>query len=110
MPARNPAEPAGPAKPAYVIANVEVTEPLAYAHYKAAAQAAIAAHGGRYLVRGGESEVVEGAFSGSRFVLLEFPDLATAEAFAASAEYAAAKAHSAGAATMNMVIVEGVEK
>jgi uncharacterized protein (DUF1330 family) len=94
--------------PAYVIANVEVTDPARYEAYKTAAQAAIAAHGGRYLVRGGASEVVEGAFLGSRFVLLEFPDLATARGFVASADYAAAKAHREGAATMNLVIVEGV--
>jgi uncharacterized protein (DUF1330 family) len=94
--------------PAYVIATVEVTDPAAYENYKTAAQAAIARHGGRYLVRGGESEVVEGAFLGSRFVLLEFPDLATAKGFVASEDYAAAKAHRGGAATMNMVIVEGV--
>jgi uncharacterized protein (DUF1330 family) len=94
---------------AYVIANVEVTDPAAYENYKTAAQAAIAAHGGRYLVRGGASEVVEGAFPGSRFVLLEFPDLATAEGFVHSADYAAAKAERRDAASMNMVIVEGVK-
>jgi uncharacterized protein (DUF1330 family) len=94
--------------PAYVIANVEVTDPDKYENYKAAAQAAIAAHGGRYLVRGGKSEVVEGAFPGSRFVVLEFPDLATARTFATSTDYAAAKAERAGAASMNMVIVEGM--
>ena len=94
--------------PAFVIATVEVTDAAGYEGYKTAAQAAIAAHGGRYLVRGGESEIVEGAFPGSRFVVLEFPDLATARAFVASADYAAAKAHRAGAASMNMVIVEGV--
>lgn len=95
-------------KPAYVIATVEVSNPAQYEHYKTAAQAAIAAHGGRYLVRGGESEVVEGAFPGSRYVVLEFPDMATAKTFVGSADYAAAKAHRDGAATMSMVIVEGV--
>ena len=94
--------------PAYVIATVEVTDPETYESYKSAAAAAILAHGGRYLVRGGESRVVEGAFPGSRFVVLEFPDRATAEAFVGSADYAAAKAHRLAAASMNMVIVEGV--
>jgi uncharacterized protein (DUF1330 family) len=94
--------------PAYVIATIEVTDPAKYEAYKTAAQAAIAAHGGRYLVRGGASEVVEGAFPGSRFVVLEFPDLATARTFAASSDYAAAKAAREGAASMNMVIVEGL--
>ena len=94
--------------PAYVIANVEVTDPAAYENYKTAAEAAIARHGGRYLVRGGESEVVEGAFLGSRFVLLEFPDLAIAKGFVHSADYAAARAERQGAAIMNLVIVEGL--
>ena len=94
--------------PAYVIATVEVTDADKYEAYKAAAQAAIAAHGGRYLVRGGDSAVVEGAFPGSRFVVLEFPDRATAEAFVASKDYTVAKAARQGAATINMVIVEGV--
>ena len=95
-------------KPAYVIATVEVSDPARYEHYKTAAQAAIAAHGGRYLVRGGASEVVEGAFPGSRFVVLAFPDMATARSFVGSADYIAAKAHREGAATMSMAIVEGV--
>ena len=94
--------------PAYIIATVEVTDPAAYENYKSAAEAAIARHGGRYLVRGGENEVIEGSFPGSRFVLLEFPDLATARGFARSADYAAAKAHRQGAAIMSMVIVDGV--
>jgi uncharacterized protein (DUF1330 family) len=95
--------------PAYVIANVEVADAAKYENYKRAAQAVIAAHGGRYLVRGGASEVVEGAFPGSRFVVLEFPDLATAKSFATSADYAAAKGERAGAASMNMVIVAGIQ-
>ena len=95
--------------PAYVIATVEVADADRYENYKRAAQAAIAAHGGRYLVRGGESEVVEGSFPGSRFVVLEFADLAAARTFVRSADYAAAKAEREGAATMSMVIVEGVQ-
>jgi uncharacterized protein (DUF1330 family) len=96
--------------PAYVIANIEVSDPERYETYKTLAEATIAAHGGRYLVRGGASEVVEGAFPGSRFVILEFPDSATAKTFAASADYAAAKAAREGAAMMNMVIVEGLDR
>jgi len=94
--------------PAYVIANIEVTDPDRYATYKRLAEEAIAAHGGRYLVRGGDSNVVEGAFPGSRFVILEFPDRTTAETFVHSADYARAKAAREGAAAMNMVVVAGV--
>jgi len=95
--------------PAYVIANVEVTDPGPYEDYKTAANASITQHGGRYIVRGGHSEVVEGTFSGSRFVVIEFKDRAAANAWVTSADYAAAKAHRQGAATMNMVIVEGLD-
>mgnify|MGYP001038764201 CR=1 FL=1 len=94
--------------PAYVIANVEVTDPGPYEAYKTGAAAAIAQHGGRYLLRGGHSEVVEGSFPGSRFVVIEFEDRAAANAFVTSSEYTAAKAHRLGAAAMNMVVVDGV--
>jgi uncharacterized protein (DUF1330 family) len=94
--------------PAYIIANIEVTDPDRYETYKRLAQEAIAAHGGRYIVRGGESEVVEGAFLGSRFVIVEFPARTTAETFVRSADYARARAAREGAAVMNMVVVEGL--
>lgn len=93
--------------PAYVMVTIEVTDAVAYEDYKKAGAAAIARHGGRYLVRGGRTRVVEGEFPGSRFVLLEFPDYATAEGFVASEEYVAAKALRAEAAVMSMVILEG---
>lgn len=93
--------------PAYVIATIEVSDPEAYEAYKTAAAAAIARHGGRYLVRGGRSHVAEGAFPGSRFVLLEFADYAAAQGFVASEDYQVAKGLRTGAAEMNMVIVEG---
>ncbi len=93
--------------PAYVIATIEVSDPEAYEAYKTAAAAAIAKHGGRYLVRGGRSHVAEGALPGSRLVLLEFADYAAAQSFVASEDYQVAKALRASAAEMNMVIVEG---
>ena len=94
--------------PAYIIANIEVTDPERYETYKTLAEEAIAAHGGRYLVRGGDSNVVEGAFPGSRFVILEFPDRPTADTFVHAADYARARAAREGAAVMNMVVVEGL--
>lgn len=95
--------------PAYLLANIEVTDQAGFERYRAAVPAVIARHGGRYLVRGGASEVVEGAFPAQRFVVLEFPDRATAEAFWASADYAECKKLREGAATMNVVIVEGIQ-
>jgi uncharacterized protein (DUF1330 family) len=63
--------------PAYVIALLEVTDPVEYEKYKAAAPATIAAAGGRYLARSGEA-VLEGTHDGRRAVILEFPTLQAA--------------------------------
>ena len=93
--------------PAYLIANAEVTDPAAYERYRSGVPAVIAKYGGRYLVRGGETDMAEGAFPGSRFVVLEFPDRAAADALWRSPEYAEVKKLRQGAATMNIAIVEG---
>ncbi len=66
--------------PAYVIAMLEVTDPAAYERYKAAVPSTIAAAGGRYLARGGES-VLEGSHDGRRVVILEFPSVEAARAW-----------------------------
>ena len=64
----------------------------ATSEYKALAPPAIAAHGGRYLARGGRTEVLEGTWSPKRAVILEFPSLEKAREWWASAEYAEGKA------------------
>ena len=64
--------------PAYVIVETDVSDPEQYEQYKTAASAAVTAHGGRYLVRGGEQDVLEGDWRPSRLVVLEFADLAAA--------------------------------
>jgi uncharacterized protein (DUF1330 family) len=95
--------------PAYVIAETEVTDPERYEQYKAAVPAAIAAGGGRFLVRGGELVVLEGDWQPSRLVVLEFEDLAAARSWYASARYQAAKGLREGAARLRMVAVQGVD-
>ena len=92
---------------AYVIVEVDVTDPAAYEVYKPLAAAAVEAHGGRYIARGGATELLEGGPEPARVVLLEFPDVATAHAWYHSAEYGEAKDARAGAATGRFVIVEG---
>ena len=62
---------------AYLFANVEVTDPAEYERYRQQVPATIAAHGGRYLVRGGATEMLEGEGVPARVVILEFPDMAT---------------------------------
>ncbi len=92
---------------AYWIAHVTVTDPAAYAEYQALAPAIFAAHGARFLARGGRSDVLEGP-SLTRHVIIEFPSLAAAKACYDSPEYRAASEKRANAAMAHIVIVEGV--
>jgi uncharacterized protein (DUF1330 family) len=94
--------------PAYVIVETNVTDQEQYEHYRDAAPASIAAHGGRYLVRGGELAVFEGDWNPSRVVVLEFPDLETAKRWYASDEYGDARKLRDGAAKFHMVAVDGI--
>lgn len=93
--------------PAYVVVQVVVNDPARYERYKELAPPSIAAHGGRYLVRGGPSEVLEGAWQPARLVVLEFPDADRARAWWSSPEYAAAKALRQATADTEMLLIEG---
>jgi uncharacterized protein (DUF1330 family) len=97
-----------PPMPAYVIVDCEVTDSGRYERYKQLAPPAIARYGGRYLARGGETTPLEGDWHPHRIVVLEFPDAQTAKRFYESPEYRAARAERAGAANMNMILVEGL--
>jgi uncharacterized protein (DUF1330 family) len=94
--------------PAYLVVETDITDPEQYEHYKAASPGAIAAFGGRFIVRGGDLEVLEGDWSPKRLVLVEFPDLETAKRFYESPEYQEAIKLREGAARLNMVAVDGV--
>ena len=72
---------------AYVLVNIEITDPAGFDAYRKAVSATIAAHGGRYLTRGGPTEVLEGDWIPRRVVILEFPDLARLKAWYTSPEY-----------------------
>ena len=91
----------------YIISRVDVVDPEAYARYAAAATKVIAEHGGRALARGGRWEALEGP-ARARNVVLEFEDYETARRYYHSQQYQAAKALRAGAAQIEMVLVEGV--
>ena len=95
--------------PAYVIVDIDVTDPERYEQYKAATPATLEAAGGRFLVRGGEVTILEGAWQPSRLVVLEFENLAAAERWYESAAYQAAKKLREGGARMRMVAVKGLE-
>ena len=93
---------------AYIIANVDVTNPEQYEEYKKLSTIAMKVHGAEVCIRGGNVEVLEGDWNPSRFVMLKFPSVDAARAFNDSVEYAAARQARQGAAVMRMLIVEGV--
>jgi len=92
---------------AYIIANVDVTNPEQYETYKKLSSIAMKAHGAEVCARGGKVEVLEGDWSPSRIVIMKFPGMEQARAFYNSVEYEAAKQARQGAAVMRMIIVEG---
>lgn len=94
--------------PAYLIAEVEVTDPAAYEGYKKLTPAAIAAYGGKFIVRGGEVESKEGGWKPSRLVVVEFSSMAQARKFYDSPEYAPALAIRKGASNSRLVLADGV--
>jgi uncharacterized protein (DUF1330 family) len=93
---------------AYVIAEVVVTDPERYEHYRAAVPGTIAADGGRFIVRGGELAVLEGDWQPPRLVILEFDNLDAAKRWYESETYQEVKKLREGAAHLRMVAVQGV--
>ncbi len=94
--------------PAYVIVETDIHDPEQYERYKEASPGAVAAAGGRFIVRGGELAVLEGDWQPKRLVMLEFEDLDAARRFYTSPAYEEAKRLRAGAADLNMVAVQGI--
>ncbi len=92
----------------YWIALVDVSDPEKYKGYVAANAVAFRKYGARFLTRGGASETVEGT-SRARCVVIEFKDYATALACWRSPEYEHAKNQRAGAATADIIVVEGYD-
>lgn len=93
---------------AYLYGNIEITDPQLYEQYRARVPAVIAAHGGRYLVRGGAVTPLEGDTPAHRQVILEFPSMARLQAFYESADYAPLLALRQRAARGSLVAVEGI--
>jgi uncharacterized protein (DUF1330 family) len=94
--------------PAYVIVQIAVRDAATYERYKTLAAKAVAAYGGRYIVRGGRSEPLEGSWQPPRLVVLEFPDAARAREWWASPEYTPAREIRQSCAATEMLLVEGV--
>lgn len=92
---------------AYVIFDIHVTDPAGYEGYKPLESAAVERYGGRYLVCGGRSQVLEGEWPVDRLVVLEFDSVEAARRFYDSPEYRAARSHRQAAADGRVVLVEG---
>jgi uncharacterized protein (DUF1330 family) len=91
---------------AYVIANVTVKDPEGYRAYTALTPKTIADHGGRFIARAGEVEVLEGEWSPSRLVIVEFPSIEAARAWYTSAEYEEAKEIRLATADSQLVLTD----
>jgi uncharacterized protein (DUF1330 family) len=92
---------------AYIIAQINVTDPAKYQEYAKLAGPATLKYGGRFLVRGGTKSVLEGEVPYQRIVVTEFPDVEAAKRFYASPEYQAARERRIGAADFSMMVIEG---
>jgi uncharacterized protein (DUF1330 family) len=93
--------------PGYLVAEVDITDAEAYEVYKRIVPESVAAHGGRFLVRGGAVVPKEGGWDPKRLVVIEFASLAAAQKFYDSPEYARALAIRLKATNSRLVLVEG---
>ncbi len=93
---------------AYIIAQIDITDPDAYEGYKAQVPALIEKYGGDYLARGGAVEVLEGEWPMPRTIILKFDSMEVARAWYAAEEYQPVKALRQAASNGNIVLVEGV--
>jgi uncharacterized protein (DUF1330 family) len=93
--------------PAYMILDIEVTDPEDYEAYRARSGATVEQYGGRFVVRGGDPETIEGDWAPSRIVVLEFPDAERAREWHASAEYAEILPIRQRAAVSRAILVTG---
>ena len=94
--------------PAYFIANVEVTDPAGFEEYRKLVPETVQKYGGRFLVRGGVAETLEGDWQPNRVVVLEFPSLEQARRWYNSEDYRAPKALRFKTAETSLILVEGV--
>jgi len=93
---------------AYLVVSVEILDPVRYEDYRKTVLPTLEAFGGRFLVRGGKMEVLEGNWPQRRIVIVEFPSVEKARAWWNSPEYAAPKALRQATSHTDMILVEGV--
>ncbi|HUG75852.1 MAG TPA: DUF1330 domain-containing protein [Burkholderiales bacterium] len=93
---------------AYVIVEIEVTDPSLYEEYRKQVLPVVTRYGGKFIVRGGKVEPLEGGWSPKRFVALEFPSLEQARKWYRSPEYAPLIELRQKASRGKLILVEGV--
>ncbi len=93
----------------YVVIDTEIVDPEAYSEFVDQVLAAIAAHGGRFLVRTSEAQPIEGDWAPKRFVILEFDSVEAASGFIASADYGSLDDVRRRAANSKIVVAEGFD-
>jgi uncharacterized protein (DUF1330 family) len=94
--------------PAYVIADVQVADPVRYEEYKRLAAASVALYGGKYIARGGRGDTLEGAWAPSRLVILEFESYERARQWYDSPDYRPARELRRQIASANLVLIDGM--
>jgi uncharacterized protein (DUF1330 family) len=94
--------------PAYVIVEIDIADPVGYEKYKKLAGATVEKYGGKYIVRGGKAETLEGDWTPKRIVVLEFESMQRAKDWLNSAEYREPRKMRHRTAKTNMIVVEGI--
>lgn len=93
---------------AYIIVDVTISDPVAYEEYKKLTPSSISAFDGKFIVRGGQTDTLEGDWSPQRIVVLEFPTVQRAKEWWSSSDYAPAKSIRQRSASTRMILVQGV--
>ena len=94
--------------PAYIIVEIEITDPVGYEEYKKPAAATVEQYGGKYIVRGGACETLEGDWKPKRIVVLQFDNMKGAKAWLSSPEYVEPRKQRHRTAKTRMILVEGL--
>jgi uncharacterized protein (DUF1330 family) len=94
--------------PAYIIVEIEVTDPVGYEEYKKRAAATVEQYGGKYIVRGGACETLEGDWKPKRIVVLQFDNMERAKAWLNSPEYIEPRKQRHRTAKTRMILAEGL--
>ena len=92
----------------YVIVDLQVTDAEVYAEFREKVTGTVEAHGGKYLVRGGNAEAIEGDWAPERLIVMEFDSVAQIKTWLASPEFTGLREIRLKSATANVIVVEGV--